>query len=638
MHLRTHAGTELKGSVLGVQKLYTGNNNKYIHIVLLCDEFAVRHVELLSVADIVVLNGAVRDKVQLSLGESLNAIQGKDLKTVVINAQGEGEREIVAIYAVECPVYKLTYRFLLGEGEEGQVYVQGWAIIDNPSEEDLNEVDVTIVSGMPISFEHDLYAARYVKRPEERIKTSAAYAAPSEATFGNTAQNVQRFQPPGEMPARSNQAKRLGLSSFEFGVEPASFGTRSQLVSAQPAAAAAAASSSRRQNRALTVDHFNQGAFGSSSALPPPVSLRPGEGQIQAAETVGLDDLFEYNIPTKITIKTGESALVPLISQPVEGGRVDIYSHATRAANPLSAVRVKNTTEATFEGGPASVFEHSRLVGELMMQSCRPNSEQFLPFSVDLDCNAEMTSEWRPDKTVSSTVVGANIKVTSSSEVVYKYIFHNNRVDDIDLYVLHKLEAEYEVDSASVVVSPKEGAAESSSQTPERTPVNVMPVHIEKEQARYKLTLPEWSRTELRVTQKKHAMRHYEIRSHCTQINIQVFRDNGIIEKAMEAKMREIMCLEREISEQRTKLKSYSDRKHMLEEDQERFRKNLESLGTLQSSAKFKDSPLIESYIQSLADSEQEIVETIGLFRETEQKVCDLEASIEAKVAVFGSS
>lgn len=88
VRLRTHAGKVLNGSVLGLQKLYNSASevDTTVNIVLLRDEFAVRHVELLNVADIAVLDGVVRDKMQLSLKESLKAVEGSDRKTFAIHA------------------------------------------------------------------------------------------------------------------------------------------------------------------------------------------------------------------------------------------------------------------------------------------------------------------------------------------------------------------------------------------------------------------------------------------------------------------------------------------------------------------------------------------------------------------------
>src|SRR5207249_6563691 len=64
----------------------------------------------------------------------------------------------------EAPVWKTSYRLALGQGGEKPV-LQGWAIVENPSEEDWQGVRLALVSGRPISFKMDLYQPLYAPRP-----------------------------------------------------------------------------------------------------------------------------------------------------------------------------------------------------------------------------------------------------------------------------------------------------------------------------------------------------------------------------------------------------------------------------------------------------------------------------------------
>lgn len=168
--------------------------------------------------------------------------------------------------------------------------------------------------------------------------------------------------------------------------------------------------------------------------------------------------------------------------------------------------------------------------------------------------------------------------------------------------------------------------------------MHIQLIGLEGELAPYRLTLPAGSRTILHVTLKNRFMRNYEVRYHRTRMKIREFKYGGTIEEAMEAKMQESVCLEQETLAQHTKLHNHREKKKVLEGNRDRLRKNLKLLSPLQSSEKFKDTSLIESYIQSLNDIKKDTRETVGLLRETERKVDVLEASVEAKVAGFGSS
>src|SRR5262249_31257139 len=86
-----------------------------------------------------------------------------DNKTLTINARGEGSREMLVSYTVAAPVWKTTYRAVIDD--KGHPYLQGWAIVDNMQGEDWQNVDLSLVSGMPVSFIENLKQPLYRSRP-----------------------------------------------------------------------------------------------------------------------------------------------------------------------------------------------------------------------------------------------------------------------------------------------------------------------------------------------------------------------------------------------------------------------------------------------------------------------------------------
>ena len=47
-----------------------------------------------------------------------------------------------------------------------QGLLQGWAVVENMTASDWNNVDLTLVSGNPVTFRQALYESYYVSRPE----------------------------------------------------------------------------------------------------------------------------------------------------------------------------------------------------------------------------------------------------------------------------------------------------------------------------------------------------------------------------------------------------------------------------------------------------------------------------------------
>src|SRR5206468_616621 len=105
--------------------------------------------------------GARRD-----VGEFANATASarrRDAKTIVVTSDGSGAREMLVSYTIAAPIWKTTYRVVLDS--QGKPFFQGWAIVDNVSDEDWNNVKLSLVSGSPISFIQPLQKPLYRYRP-----------------------------------------------------------------------------------------------------------------------------------------------------------------------------------------------------------------------------------------------------------------------------------------------------------------------------------------------------------------------------------------------------------------------------------------------------------------------------------------
>ncbi len=87
----------------------------------------------------------------------------RDAKTIVVTSTGEGSRELAVSYTVAAPIWKTTYRVVLDD--TGKPFFQGWAIVDNVGDEDWTGVELSLVSGTPVSFIQPLQQPLYRHRP-----------------------------------------------------------------------------------------------------------------------------------------------------------------------------------------------------------------------------------------------------------------------------------------------------------------------------------------------------------------------------------------------------------------------------------------------------------------------------------------
>ncbi len=117
-------------------------------------------------------------QLQDELTKALAALGGardQDKKPVRISFGGTGDRRVRLGYVVETPVWKTSYRLVLAPRAGGPTrtdgrpaadgQLQGWAIVENQTDNDWTDVQLKLVSGRPISFVEDLYQPLYVPRP-----------------------------------------------------------------------------------------------------------------------------------------------------------------------------------------------------------------------------------------------------------------------------------------------------------------------------------------------------------------------------------------------------------------------------------------------------------------------------------------
>src|SRR5262249_21694623 len=106
--------------------------------------------------------------------ETLTLSHDTQKKAVSLHFAGDGKRRVKVGYVVENPIWKTSYRLVLGKEKEDKPYLQGWAVVENPTDQDWKDVRMAPVPGRPISFQMDLYSPLYVSRPTVELELFAS--------------------------------------------------------------------------------------------------------------------------------------------------------------------------------------------------------------------------------------------------------------------------------------------------------------------------------------------------------------------------------------------------------------------------------------------------------------------------------
>jgi hypothetical protein len=275
---------------------------------------------------------------------ALAAARSKEKRSVYIDSTDAKEREIVASYMIPAAVWKSSYRLIFGAS--GQPVLEGWAIVDNTTGEDWTKVQLSLVSGRPISFVSHLYAPKYVDRPAAELADDRA-ARPVVHEGGYDA-----------------------IAGVGGGIGSGSGGgvgggvARAQLRAVPPAPAMAAAPMEAPVRKWLNEEVAPSSIVASASA---------GE----------LGELFEYRIAQPVTIRKDESAMLPFLQQPIEARKLLIYSdHSSQ--HPTNAAELTNSSGKTLDGGPITVYDGGAYGGEALMETLKAADKRLISYAVDI--------------------------------------------------------------------------------------------------------------------------------------------------------------------------------------------------------------------------------------------------------------
>ena len=338
------------GAIVSAREIEGGEKrSQRQEVILLLDSGELRTVDLGAVtsmrfSDPVLQGQLVTYLARVAVGRS------REKRGVTVDSTGTRARRLTASYVVPAPVWKSSYR--LAFADAGEPMLEGWAIVDNTTGEDWSKVRLALVSGRPVSFITNLYEPRMVARQTAELPEDAAEAP---ELYGRAVTEI---------------AAAYG-AEFAKGPTPSAH----QSVAAM-----------RGRDASELVKLAPGMAMNSSIAGP--------------AEGAERGELFEYRFDSPITVRDGESAMLPFLQQKVAARKLLIFSTAA-SEFPRNAVELSNNTGKTLDGGPITVFDANTYAGEALMETLKAGDKRLVSYAIDqgtrvttkLDSSSEVVRE-----------------------------------------------------------------------------------------------------------------------------------------------------------------------------------------------------------------------------------------------------
>ena len=560
------APDEITGVILGLQKRTKkiANHDEVIvvDVLNLLTDDGLRSVDLDNVGRVKLLNEKLDAELRKALA-LLATAHSTDKKAVTLDFLGEGVRRVRVGYIQDMPVWKTSYRLVLDEKDENtKPMLQGWAIVENTTEEDWNNVRLSLVSGRPINFVMDLYQPLYVPRPEVQYELFTSLTPQSYGQdLARKKMEFARRAAPGAPPAKPALPAATGRRQRGLAAELGEKVLESVEESAIPADATTWADLKDKWN-------FSQG--------------------VQSAAQAGdVGELFQYEIDTPVTLSRQKSAMLPIVNGEVKAAKVSIYNEGVLAKHPLSGLRLTNSTDLHLMQGPITVFDGGVYAGDAKIDDLPPGSERLLSYAIDLDTEVAPHGPQQTDDITQIRLIKGTMLVTRKAVRSKEYTVKNSGEKAKNVLV------EYPLDKSWKLVTPEK------------------PGEKTRDRYRFAVTAEPGVSAELKVVEEKTTSQYLAL-NNMPEGTIRMYLAQKVLDGKIKAALAEIIERKTALAEIDTKRAQFEQQINAIAQEQSRIRQNMSRLD--------RNSDLFKRYVKKFNDQENQIEnfneEIAGLLKE----------------------
>ena len=516
VEIRTAEGIHA-GAVLGVERHQVVNTDGLAQILETVSIVTDQGIWSANIDDILSFRITDQD-LAAELAKALAALaehRTDNVKTLDVGFRGRGDRRVVIGYVQEAPVWKTSYRLVLPEKDTDKLTLQGWAIVENTTEEDWENVHLSLVAGQPVSFTMDLYEPLFIERPEVPVPTGAGARPRSYAGGGS---GMSPFQP--AYLADEEKGKDAGAP-------------RRGGAAAMPAEAPASA------------------RFGFAGAE----TLSKSMGRSVAAAASGQDvgEVFQFALEAPVTVGRQQSAMLPIIAGDIKGRRVSIFNAADGLTHPMRGVELTNDTGLQLMPGPIAVFDDEAYAGDAQVDHVSRGDERMLAYAVDLDIDARVESDGSSTIQKLRIVRGLLQQQTMDRNQVRYFFDSNDQFRDRALIL-----EQQRLEGWELIDSPK-------------------PKEIAGSLYRFEFALPPGEKGDLRITQQRTRYESIELLSFDAGTLARYAKEGKVSDKVLDA-FRQAQTLQAKVFDAQRTLAELEKERSAIAEDQSRIRQNMTSI------------------------------------------------------------
>ena len=328
------------------------------HRVSLMTAQGIQHLIFEEAESLRFADAALREQISQALA-AIATHRVRDKRTLRVTIKGAGRRTVRVAYVVAAPLWKTSYRLTL-TNEDGapRGRLHGWAVVENMSGHDWRDVELTLLSGNPVTFRQALYSAYYVDRPSVPVEVlGRILPRPDTGVIGGAA-----VAQPQHRRLERRKGRRADLRK-----------ARSAMAKESVRAAGAA------------------GRYEESDAIfaaPPPRAMQMA-APVRTAVSRDAATQVIFRVPGKLSVTTGYSLMVPIVNHDIPAQRISLYQYQTHPSHPLAAVRLTNDSGSGLPPGVITLYQRDErgadvaFLGDARLNTLPVGEHRLVSFALD---------------------------------------------------------------------------------------------------------------------------------------------------------------------------------------------------------------------------------------------------------------
>lgn len=390
VRLEKASGT-IEGTLVGLhteQEATGGDRVAVSYLVVLTDEgftkMPLRELQRMQFAD-----EDVRTEIDKALQRNFQEIKPRSTFITLSITTEDSDAEALLQYTLPAAAWKISYRLRRNEMDEAKnpFEFQGFAIVDNTTDEDWTDFWVSVVTGEPITFSTDLAESKIPHRDHVNVVKDRALGS-IEVEDGIAL---------GAMP-------EMDFGGAEAPVAP--------------------------ELRSMQKFSPRMAMGGVSNSLAP---AKMDEATVQ---TVGDFCLFESKQP--VTILANRSAVIPMFQSTLSDTQTVLhYKHENHPDRPYRSVKFKNEMEHSLGRGVCTVYEGGVYGGSCILPATPPGETCLLPHALETGVKVRQETQRGEFRTVGIQISEGICQISQYQRRPVHYQLQNLKEESFEVVLDH---------------------------------------------------------------------------------------------------------------------------------------------------------------------------------------------------------